>query len=698
MAQIQVLRAGETAWDTDLSIYYTISKEGEIYKDWDGEKAKPAKGEYIITQSTDSILVQVTPANYDLSALDLKIVTANNEEVPVELGKAVPYKGKLTANSRAASTTGMYLIPVELKNITDENVDEYQTEQYVSIIANDKVRSAFDGSLDFKLQDAENLSVNINFGQYFYQNDIRYFTVYPDVKPGATFTADIMGKEYLYDAYITMYDGSELPEDQFELDVNQARITQAKADQVRYGIKCDGLTITCNDNAIGEVWFSVHYIDVRGMVKSQKLVITYAEEQAPIETVNTIESAAHTATGEAANQYFVADLTPYFEAMTDEERLIWNDEFDQYYLIYPSSRFGFYNIFEDEDGNRYYGIKWEYVDSQTGRTITEYIDSDLLQSIVALKADGTEATKGSEVAKLKIAFAPNYTWSGDRLSIDSDHNAKGQYTAIISVDNWIKQEDGSYSKSTPAAYLEIPFTIAEPTAAELQKQYTYNSFYYNATDGVFTVVDINDVNISELIQGTTLNPTELETAADYNGEVNVYTDGTIRWNATDNDGEEVAKGKVYSFTGVTFQYLNGTFDIPTFKVKFVNSQPYSLNMASANITLQSGDVTSTDNIVYAEKATKDEPVFYNVKDVFSKFVAATNIASVEIVDFVSPKGQTGADLLEYPTVSGQTITVQATAEKASQNSTATVKVKVTMNDGETVDGQFTVTIKAYPHN
>ena len=171
----------------------------------------------------------------------------------------------------------------------------------------------------------------------------------------------------------------------------------------------------------------------------------------------------------------------------------------------------------------------------------------------------------------------------------------------------------------------------------------------------------------------------------------------LNWNSYDNDGEEVAKGTVYSFTGATFQYLNGTFDIPTFNVRFVNSQPYSLNMASANVTVQSGNPASTDNIVYAEKATKDEPVFYNVKDVFSQFVAANQIASVEIVDFVSPTGQTGADLLTY-TVNGTTITVTATDERASQDSNVTVKVRVTMTDGETVDGQFTVTVKAYPHN
>ncbi|MDN0051025.1 PL29 family lyase N-terminal domain-containing protein [Bacteroides gallinaceum] len=700
LAQIQILRTGERATSTTLSINYAISKEGTAFEEWNGSKAKPAKGEYIITQSTDSILVQVTPANYDLAALDLKVINANNEEVPVTLGEPVPYKGELTYNSRAASTTGMYLIPVVHNAITDENTEDYETAQFVSIVANDKVRSAFDGSFRFSLNDAEDYTDNIAFGQY--TSETSYRNMWAQVEPGKSFTIDVVrDREYLYDAYVTMYDGSDKDEEDWTAS-DKADITQAAADQVRYDIKCDGLTITCNDKAASDVYFTVHYMDVTGRVHHEKFRIRYAEEAAPVETITTIENVAHTATGETKNQYIIVDLAPYFETMTANERLVWNDEYDTYRDANWNKRFmvEYYDAFEDKDGNPQYGIKWEYENKETGRTETVFGNTDLLGAdpnninIVALKADGTEATQGSEVAKLKIPFDTNY----GNLAIDAENYAKGQYNVKVAVMNWIKDSDGYYSSYNTVAYLDVPFTIAEPTAAELQKQYTYNSFYYNATDGVFTVVDIDQVNISELIQGTTLNNAELETAADYNGEVNVYADGTIRWNATDNDGEEVAKGKVYSFTGATFQYLKGTFDIPAFKVKFVNSQPYSLNMASANITLQSGDVTSTDNIVYAEKATKDEPIFYNVKDVFSKFVAATNIASVEIVDFVSPKGQTGADLLEYPTVSGQTITVKATAEKASQNSTSTVKVKVTMNDGETVDGQFTVTIKAYPHN
>ena len=640
----------------------------------------------------------MTPTNYDLAALDLKVVNANNEEVPVTLGEPVPYKGKLTLNSRAASTTGMYLIPVVHESIADENTEEYEQAQFVSIVANDKVRSAFDGSFRFSLNNAEGYSDNIEFGQYTDENS--WYNGFAYVEPGASFTVDVVWhREYLYDAYVTMYDGSEMDESDWN-DAVRARITQAKADQVRYGIEADGLTITCNDNAAGAVYFSIHYMDVTGRVHHEPFTVYYQEEETPAETV-ALENVAHTATGETDNQYIIVDLAPYFETMTADERLIWNDEYDTF-RDGGWKRFvvEYHEAYEDQNGNPQYGIKWEYENEETGRTETIFGNTELFGSydgdinVVALKADGTEATQGSEVAKLKIPFATNY---GD-FAMDADHYAKGQYNVKIAVRNIVKDAQGYYSNYDVVAYLDVPFTLAEPTAAELSEQYTYNSFYYNATDDRFTIVDRNYFAVSDLITCDRLNTAELKAvgANNYNGEVSI-SGGIINWNSYDNDGEEVAKGTVYSFTGATFQYLNGTFDIPTFNVRFVNSQPYSLNMASANVTVQSGNPASTDNIVYAEKATKDEPVFYNVKDVFSQFVAANQIASVEIVDFVSPTGQTGADLLTY-TVNGTTITVTATDERASQDSNVTVKVRVTMTDGETVDGQFTVTVKAYPHN
>ena len=143
--------------------------------------------------------------------------------------------------------------------------------------------------------------------------------------------------------------------------------------------------------------------------------------------------------------------------------------------------------------------------------------------------------------------------------------------------------------------------------------------------------------------------------------------------------------------------MNSTFELPAMNIKFVNSKSYTLNTASANVSVQSG-TTEAVTISYAEKATTTIKSFYNVKDVFNKYVAVGNITSVVIDNFESPKGQTGADLLTVSVdSSNNNIVVTPTIEKASVDATATVKIKVEVG-GETLEGSFTVTVKAYPHN
>ena len=79
---------------------------------WDGKKAAPKKGEYIITQSFDSLMVQVNPTNYDLASIkELSLMTSQNVKVPVTLSAPVAFKGILSeATSRAVSEGGLYKI------------------------------------------------------------------------------------------------------------------------------------------------------------------------------------------------------------------------------------------------------------------------------------------------------------------------------------------------------------------------------------------------------------------------------------------------------------------------------------------------------------------------------------------------------------------------------------------------------------
>ena len=98
LAQISVLND-----DSYLSVNYTIA--GEIK--WDGAKAVPAKGDYLITQSFDSLLVQVTPTNYDLAAISsFSLVNSLNEAAPVTIGAPVAFNQVL--NTKSVSKGGLY--------------------------------------------------------------------------------------------------------------------------------------------------------------------------------------------------------------------------------------------------------------------------------------------------------------------------------------------------------------------------------------------------------------------------------------------------------------------------------------------------------------------------------------------------------------------------------------------------------------
>lgn len=307
--------------------------------------------------------------------------------------------------------------------------------------------------------------------------------------------------------------------------------------------------------------------------------------------------------------------------------------------------------------------------------------------IIAIDANGEEAKLGKDVAKLKVEFNNNY--AGLNVATYSEDSLM----TTIELQNALRNEEGGYDYWKTVANFELPFTLDEPTAEELAEQYSYNSHYYDATAKQFIIVEENSVNIANLFATVPAGLGYSEVKVSNEDITFDGTNGTISFDTTKE------KGKVYTISGATFTYLNGTFELPAMNIKFVNSKSFTLNTASANVSVQSGVADSEATVSYAEKATTTIKSFYNVKDTFNSFVGADQISSVKVVDFESPIGQTGNMLLEVPVVNDdKSITISATTEKASVDATATVKVKVTMSDNTELEGSFTVTVKAYPHN
>lgn len=634
---------------------------------WDGKKAAPKKGEYIITQSFDSLMVQVNPTNYDLASIkELSLMTSQNVKVPVTLSAPVAFKGILSeATSRAVSEGGLYKIAVTPDAITEENVKLYSKtnsydKPYVSLVANDKVRSTYETA--FSLNEIKT-SQFLQFGIYnengsFVKNNIK-------TKAEEPLTIVTNSPEYLYDAYLTVAD-------------------DYKADSIRYGLVTDKtMTIQSNEKAQGRIKFIVHYMDTYGTVypteaqikaENEPYVWVWFGEEYEDETISSIASTSHTAIAyDAKNpdaQSMLVDFSKYFEGMSASDRILWNSD--------NGARFSWLN-------NSTVYVEWTYTD-RNGRTQKQNV-SDLIEYYQMADKDGKllgkfnnnsyncTAEDKAKFAKLFVKFTQNY---GNQLS----EFGNGQLVFSINITDKDKKVN---------QIIEIPFEIKNPTADEQKKHYSFNSHYYS--NGVFSVIDATEVDMRQMITAD----------ADCNmyfGDMKVAEDSEdyIKINnyavQLTNKGK---KGTAYSVEGIVLNYLNRPIELDAVKVKFVTSKEFSITAANAP-SFQSGKVESK-TILYQEKATdKDKKEsFYKVVDALGEFVDAANVQSIKIVKFVSPKNGEGQNLLKTPTIDDDsyTMTVTSTGAKATVDSTVTIKVQAEVN-GKTYDGEVTVTIKKFP--
>lgn len=640
---------------------------------WNGKKAAPKKGEYIITQSFDSLMVQVNPTNYDLASIkELSLMTSQNVKVPVTLSAPVAFKGILSeATSRAVSEGGLYKIAVTPDAITEENVKLYgntnsYAKPYVSLVANDKVRSTYETA--FSLNEVKT-SQTLKFGIYDENGSFINGSFTGNIKTKAeeplTIVTDV--PKYLYDAYLTVAD-------------------DYKADSIRYGLVTDKtMTIQSNEKAQGYIKFIVHYMDTYGTVypteaqikaENEPYVWVWFGEEYEDETISSIASTSHTAIAyDAKNpdaQSMLVDFSKYFEGMSASDRILWNSD--------NGANFSWRN-------NSVVNVKWTYTD-RNGRT-QEKIVSDLIEYYQMADKDGKllgkfnnnyynfTAEDKAKFAKLFVKFKQNY---GSQLF----EFGNGQLVFSINITDNDKKVNQT---------IEIPFEIKNPTADEQKKHYSFNSHYYS--NGVFSVIDATEVDMNQMITADAdcgMDFSDMKVAEDSKGYINISNSSIV------NLTSEGKKGTAYSVEGIVLKYLNRPIELDAVKVKFVTSKEFSITAANAP-SFQSGKVESK-TILYKKEATdKDKKEsFYKVVDALGEFVDVANVQSIKIVEFVSPKNGEGQDLLNTPTIAtdgSYTMTVKSTGAKATVDSTVTIKVQAEVN-GKTYDGEVTVTIKKFP--
>ncbi len=626
LAQLAVLD------NTDLRIYYSIATNDKKLQSWEGPKGAPAKGSYIITSSADSLMVQVTPTNYDLSNDELQLVNSKNEAAPVTLGKAVAYNGLYT---RAASVNGMFKIPFSVETITDEIVEAYPNNwgkrPALSLVASDKVRSTYQMSL--VIQNATN-TVNFNG---FYINKKQTETGYSynsTIKPGESGTLKpFSNADQLYDAFLTVEAG-------------------AKADSIKYGIKTDGLTISCNESAKGHVIrFRVHTLDVAGNVdhtSNANLVSVFFGEESTESTIQ-FETQNHTATGDAKKQNLLVDFAPYFKDMSEADRILWNAD----------ARMDLNNV----------KVDWVYTDETTGREVSQEDMSGLIAAIQKVKADGNTPASNADFAKLLITFNTNY----------SGFQFKGIYTAKVTV---------RYNNNVET--IEIPFVIANPTDEEIAKQYSYNPAYYNATSKVFTVPSQTSVDLVTLISAASgSNIVYADAKVAEADKAKLTLNGSIAALVDPTD-----LNKAYTVEGLKLNYLNNEFDIPAIKVQFIQFKNYKFTTTNV-LTFQSGKAETGAKVLYGKAPDKTKDAYYNLTTILGDNVAAADV-TINGIEFTSPLAtEDGSKLLTASVDASKNIVLNFTGKKTTEDSKVAIKVTATVN-GEEIEGTVTVNIKKYP--
>ena len=371
-------------------------------------------------------------------------------------------------------------------------------------------------------------------------------------------------------------------------------------------------------------------------------------------------------------QFIIVDLAEYFNTMTVEERLLWNDDIG------------------DNIGSLF-KIESQTIGAATGDTkhvyndggVTETQAINLLKEVTPIKSDGTDATKAIEIAKLKITFYNDYALKNQSTTYSK--LTEGEYTTLIKVKYTPRGETAE--KET---ILTAPFTIAAPTEAEITSLFTFDPQYY--ANGVLTIVAESKngtVNLNRYI--TALNPNYEGIKLEGNDKAKVDENTKYQINYTDA-GE-------WTVSGIKFTVLGKKYDAPSFKLKVAVAQPYSVDFTKASPVVTSGMTEEPIIIEYYKptgNAQTDAPHtnYYNIKsatgavqddDVVTEIEFEYNSNLIE----VSKTNLDGDLVLDNIKITPKDV-------KVTVDTTVKVKATFTMRNGNTVDYEFNVTVKAYP--
>ncbi len=610
------------------------NKEGQVKEaTWDGSKAMPAKGQYMLTANQDYVYVQVVPSNYDISKLNFKLVNTKGDEAPVVFGTPVPTNDAIS-NSRAISESGVFAIPYSLKDMTPAEMKTYEKNikgKALSLVASENVRSIYNYGVELKQANNKNSAT-------FEDRTIPVESIGEPVTIVPEKAGDI------YDSYLVMADD------------------EAKADSVRYGISIDGMTFSYKETIKGQaVKFTVRQVTNTAMVvtTNDPVTVTFGKE-APETTEIILAEQAHNAVAtytnaagqKIANQFIIADFAPYFAkvAPTAGDRLVWNDDMANFTNNVK--------LIWDELNEYGESVKEDGID----------VTTQLFKTAILLNANNSNdngKVNMSNFSKVKIQFSEEY--AGITLG-------NGTLKAVIEM----KDKKGNLRQT-----VEIPFTIAKPTAEEINSHVTWDAQYYS--NGVLKVVEENSITLNTFFKGA--NATLVtENAAPATGNDKIKIENgvvTLKDDGKKNTVYTIKNLKI-SFLGTDTSYAKNasgektsrTYGIENLKVNFATLKGDDIVIGNVAVMCAGKSVT-----VYDYRNAASGALTYKLVDFAGDAYTVDNNSTVTITE--------GNDLIKSAELVKRTVNI-GTAD--NPNNVTRYDIKITTAD--TMISQSTkVTIK-----
>jgi len=543
------------------------NKEGQVKEaTWDGSKAMPAKGQYMLTANQDYVYVQVVPSNYDISKLNFKLVNTKGDEAPVVFGTPVPTNDAIS-NSRAISESGVFAIPYSLKDMTPAEMKTYEKNikgKALSLVASENVRSIYNYGVELKPASNKNSAT------------FEHRTI-PVESIGEPVTIVPEEAGYIYDSYLVMADD------------------EAKADSVRYGISIDGMTFSYKETIKGQaVKFTVRQVTNTAMVvTSAPVTVTFGKE-APETTEIILAEQAHNAVAtytnaagqKIANQFIIADFAPYFAkvAPTAGDRLVWNDDMANFTNNVK--------LIWDELNEYGESVKEDGID----------VTAQLFKTAILLNANNSNdngKVNMSNFSKVKIQF--NEEYAGITLG-------NGTLKAVIEM----KDKKGNLRQT-----VEIPFTIAKPTAEEINSHVTWDAQYYS--NGVLKVVEENSITLNTFFKGA--NATLVtENAAPATGNDKIKIENGVV--TLKDDGK---KNTVYTIKNLKISFLGTDTSYAKNASGENTSRTYGIENLKVNFATLKGDDIVIGNV--AVMCAGKSVTVYDYRN------AASGALTYKLVDF-----------------------------------------------------------------